>query len=210
MDRKVGGPLFLDQWSCFLVSHSSLSKLLGPQSFLIQAVTVIIYTWKIWKRWRKRKLRGANYISSKPGTSGVVWNQDCNTLLRTTGGGMPFGGKIEVWGSSSSWIGIMSDFVLFNVYEACKICNETSASTWCNTRAKMDLILPEVATYIKFQFLSLFWGDYKWSIILYTIPMLLCFNMTDRVICPKYQCFWELNKSGFVPYLLGPSMRLGS
>ena len=158
----------------------------------------------------KRKLRGANYISSKPGTSGVVWNQDCNTLLRTTGGGMPFGGKIEVWGSSSSWIGIMSDFVLFNVYEACKICNETSASTWCNTRAKMDLIFPEVATYIKFQFLSLFWGDYRWSIKLYTIPMLLCFNMTDRVICPKYQSFWELNKSGFVPYLLGPSMRLGS
>ena len=74
----------------------------------------------------------------------------------------------------------------------------------------MDLIFPEVATYIKFQFLSLFWGDYKWSIKLYTIPMLLCFNMTDRVICPKYQSFWELNKSGFVPYLLGPSMRLGS
>ena len=67
----------------------------------------------------------------------------------------------------------------------------------------MGLILPEVVTCIKCPFLSLSWGDY-------TIPMLLCFSMTGWVIYPKYQCFWELNKSGFVPYLLGPSMQLGS
>ena len=38
-----------------LVSHSSLSKLLESQSTLIQAVTVIIYTWKIWETMTKKK-----------------------------------------------------------------------------------------------------------------------------------------------------------
>ena len=86
-----------------LVSHSSLSKHLESQPTLIQAVTVIIYTWKIWKRWRKRKLRGANYISSNQGH--LVWYEIKIVIPYyelQAGGGVLFGGKIEVWGSSNS------------------------------------------------------------------------------------------------------------